>query len=298
MKPMFYLIIFMVLLFQGSPSFASREDSKWEKWSQIEKSPEDKDKDYEFGLDAILSNPIVDPGEKIKIELFIIGWPLNIDDNKLVIYASPTLTNDNWTFTSFDYNTKTMSVEEPPRKNHLGNTVIAKLQSTYFNIYEEETKGILSGSRIPWQKEKVAPITIETTISKEVMPGDHPILINLVYKLGNKVRIANSNIVVKVRSYGERYLELLTTLGGLLIPLISFLSRGVHKRRKTEFCIISSISYFFLLVLIQTKQSPPIIFWIFLFIYGAVLIFRYKEDLSPQFKKVSQYISKDKGKRI
>ncbi len=158
-----------------------------------------------------ISNPIIDPGNKLQIEVYVTGYG-KIESPKVAVYPS-------WNV--FLHEKSLLSVGDSPAKpiDDAGGVIILNEESfsNTNNRYQ-----ILTECRTPGLK---APINLDMAIVRHARPGMHTMNFVLTYFDGEKWNTKYSSVHFTVRNFYQRH-ETFVWIIGAFAAIIS-ISTGI-----------------------------------------------------------------------
>ena len=146
-----------------------------------------------YDLVIRVSQPIVDPGDNLQVEVYISGYGV-IHGARMVSYPSPSV---------FSFSDSHV--------NCVGNT--SKLGPLGARVDFDDTafcdvNDARNGQRLSlegWTRQQKAPIEYDLTINKKVKPGPHSIQFVLTYFDGQTWKTASKNAEFTIRNIYQRY---------------------------------------------------------------------------------------------
>lgn len=201
------------------------------------------DEDGNYELIVSIDNAVVDPGDKIKIKIFITGYG-KIDRAKLIFYPSKSV---------FEYEKSTVTTdlkEGPPGDLPVWGGVTRTLPpegfavsftggftygsvtkpTMFFDLNPEQGSNVLNTELL--QKNLVAPVEFDLSIAKKNTPGTHFLHFGFSYFNGSEWRTSTVTVQFTVRNIFERNSGWIATIGlcaaiAALLPL--FISVPLFK---------------------------------------------------------------------
>jgi len=213
-----------------------------------------------YNLLLRISNPIVDPGEELYIDVYISGYGL-IKFSKLSFLLSPNV---------FDSSNSLICSGFKAYKNEIGFcgqwnkideigsaielTAAKKIKNGWLTLYSPYPEGSLhiiseTSQQLPTDKQAYAPVNLRMKIHKKARPGPQSIQFVFVYYNGESWVSSVETAQFTVRDFYQRnewwiwwiagiFAAVITILAGIkeaakiLIKIWSFFCAGVHWIRR------------------------------------------------------------------
>ena len=142
-----------------------------------------------------VSKPILDPGDKVHVDVYISGYG-NIKSTSVYIMPS-------WSIFSID-DSKIATGNSDAQKWDPLSELVSIGDQNFFDLYPDQPNKYMISSEINWAPGSKAPINFDLKINPETLPGIYSINFILKYYNGERWVTKSTSINVTVRNFYQR----------------------------------------------------------------------------------------------